>query len=41
MSAVNNMRLLGSAVDAKKNTPGGFTLKFDLHKVTSSLRMFH
>lgn len=40
MTAVNNMSLLGSAVDAKKNTPGGFTLKFDLHKVISSHRIF-
>ncbi|KAL0884850.1 hypothetical protein Bca101_008831 [Brassica carinata] len=38
MSAVNNMRLLGSAVDAKKNTPGGFTLKFDLHKKKRAVR---
>ncbi|KAJ0229159.1 SNARE-interacting protein KEULE [Hirschfeldia incana] len=38
MSAVNNMRLLGSAVDAKKNTPRGFTLKFDLHKKKRAVR---
>ncbi|AAF79632.1 F5O11.8 [Arabidopsis thaliana] len=38
MTAVNNMSLLGSAVDAKKNTPGGFTLKFDLHKKKRAVR---
>ncbi|CAH8391570.1 unnamed protein product [Eruca vesicaria subsp. sativa] len=27
-----------STVDAKKNTPGGFTLKFDLHKKTRAVR---
>ncbi|XP_010546254.1 PREDICTED: SNARE-interacting protein KEULE [Tarenaya hassleriana] len=38
MTAVNNMRLLGSAVDTKKNSTGTFTLKFDLHKKKKAAR---
>ncbi|XP_019057659.1 PREDICTED: SNARE-interacting protein KEULE-like isoform X2 [Tarenaya hassleriana] len=38
MTAVNNMRLLGSAMDTKKNPTGAFTLKFDLHKKKRAAR---
>ncbi|KAH9649006.1 SNARE-interacting protein KEULE [Citrus sinensis] len=32
MTAVNNMRLLGGALESKKSTIGAFSLKFDIHK---------
>ncbi|KAH9649000.1 SNARE-interacting protein KEULE [Citrus sinensis] len=38
MTAVNNMRLLGGALESKKSTIGAFSLKFDIHKKKRAAR---
>ncbi|KAL5541049.1 hypothetical protein UlMin_042622 [Ulmus minor] len=38
MNAVNNLRLLGAASDAKKSSMSPFSLKFDMHKKKRAFR---